>query len=95
MPAGYQKQVDASNVLHGRSEAILDRQEALHRQSLTVLDRQEELLRRAELLVERLEKTQKFRLIHRKTDHALSVIHNWCGQTGAGRCRKLERVIQK
>ena len=54
--AGHQKQVDASNVLHGRSEAILDRQEELHRRSLAVLDRQEELLRRAELLVERLEK---------------------------------------
>jgi hypothetical protein len=54
--AGYQKQVDASDVLHGRSEAILDRQEELHRRSLAVLDRQEELLRRAELLVERLEK---------------------------------------
>ena len=56
MAAGYQKQVDAASVLHGRSEAILDRQEELHRRSLAVLDRQEELLRRAELLVERLEK---------------------------------------
>ena len=54
--AGYQKQVDASNALHGRSEAILDRQEELHRRSLALLDRQEELLRQAELLVERLEK---------------------------------------
>jgi hypothetical protein len=54
--ASYQKQVDASNVLHGRSEAILERQEALQRQYLAVLDRQEELLGRSELLVERLEK---------------------------------------
>ena len=56
MADGYQKQVDAASVLHGRSEAILDRQEELHRRSLAVLDRQEELLSRAELLVERLEK---------------------------------------
>jgi len=54
--AGHQKQLDAANVLHGRSEAILDRQEELHRRSLALLDQQEELLRRAELLVERLEK---------------------------------------
>ena len=56
MAAGYQKQVNAASVLHGRSEAILDRQEELHRRSLAVFDRQEELLSRAELLVERLEK---------------------------------------
>jgi hypothetical protein len=56
MAAGHQKQLDAANFLHGRSEAILDRQEKLHRGSLALLDRQEELLRRAELLVERIEK---------------------------------------
>jgi hypothetical protein len=56
MAGGHQKQLDASNVLHGRSEVILDRQEELHRQSQTILDRQEQLLGRAELLVERLEK---------------------------------------
>ena len=56
MAAGHQKQLDAATNLHGRSEAILDRQEELHRQSLAVLDRQEEMLGRAELLVERLEK---------------------------------------
>lgn len=46
----------ASYDLHGRSEAILDRQEELQRRSRALIDRQEEMLRRAELLVERLER---------------------------------------
>jgi hypothetical protein len=56
MPRGYQEQIRTSRDLHGRSEAILDRQEELHRRSLAVLDRQEEMLKRAELLMERLER---------------------------------------
>jgi hypothetical protein len=56
MAAGYQQQIGASRDLHGRSEAILDRQEELQRGAMAVLDRQEEMLRRAELLMERLER---------------------------------------
>jgi hypothetical protein len=58
MAAGHQKQLDASNVMQDRSQAILGRQEEVHRRSLDILDRQEKLLRRAELLMERLEKSK-------------------------------------
>jgi hypothetical protein len=56
MAAGYHKQIGAAQDVHGRSLALLDRQEELHRRSLALLDRQEDVMRRAELLVERLEK---------------------------------------